>query len=189
MVLFVCIALILVLGLAQALLMGIYGSGLFVTDWLNRVGDFTVNLVVQLADLPFSGIHVQSPPVVVLWCFYLLAGWAGYYTLRKVRPPVWLRYGLAGCLLAWPVWAWGESLRSELRWTTLAVGHGCANVVELSDGKTIVFDAGSMSDFNVGQRTIAPYLRSRGIDRIDGLFLSHPDVDHFNGAVDLCRQF
>jgi competence protein ComEC len=39
------------------------------------------------------------------------------------------------------------------------------------------------------RRVIAPYLWSRGIDRIDEVILSHADLDHFNGLPELLRRF
>ena len=38
-------------------------------------------------------------------------------------------------------------------------------------------------------RSIAPFLWSRGIRRIDDLILSHADLDHFNGVKDLAERF
>lgn len=36
---------------------------------------------------------------------------------------------------------------------------------------------------------VAPYLWHRGISRIDELFLSHADTDHFNGVAELLARF
>lgn len=86
---------------------------------------------------------------------------------------------------------WRKNLRQNQTTTlhVLAVGHGCAAIVELPDGKTICYDAGSTTNFNVASQTIMPFLRSRGIQRLDALFISHPNIDHYSGVVDLCRDF
>jgi len=65
--------------------------------------------------------------------------------------------------------------------TVLAVGRGSATVIELPAGQTILYDAGSMSTDDAGRRTILPYLRSRGINHVDRVYVSHPNLDHFNG--------
>src|SRR5262249_30666901 len=49
--------------------------------------------------------------------------------------------------------------------------------------------AGAVSGPDVTRRIVAPYLWHRGIRRIDELFLSHADLDHFNGVVELLERF
>src|SRR5690606_25111533 len=65
-------------------------------------------------------------------------------------------------------------------------GQGDAFVIELPYRKGVIFiDAGahfSFTDFTtsnkVYRRIIKPYLHSRGINKIDAIFLSHEDSDH-----------
>src|SRR5260370_18671777 len=78
--------------------------------------------------------------------------------------------------------------QDELRVTFLAVGHGGCIVLETPDGRTLLYDAGSLRGPDVGRYQIAPYLWSRGIRRIDEVFLSHADLDHFNGLRDLLER-
>ncbi len=77
----------------------------------------------------------------------------------------------------------------ELRCTFLAVGHGGCTVIETPDGRTLLYDAGALSGPDVTRRRIAPFLWSRGIRRIDEVFLSHADLDHFNGLVEILDRF
>lgn len=77
----------------------------------------------------------------------------------------------------------------ELRVTFLSVGHGGCTVLETPDGRVLLYDAGSMRGPAIVRRQLAPYLWSRGIRRIDELFLSHADLDHFNGVRDLLERF
>ncbi len=77
----------------------------------------------------------------------------------------------------------------EFRCTFLAVGHGGCTVLETPDGRVILYDAGSMAGPDVAARQIAPFLWSRGIRRIDEVFLSHADLDHFNGLTALADRF
>jgi competence protein ComEC len=77
----------------------------------------------------------------------------------------------------------------ELRCTFLAVGHGGCTVLETPDGRTLLYDAGSLSGPDVARRQIAPFLWHRGIRRIDEVILSHADLDHFNGLPDLLDRF
>jgi competence protein ComEC len=73
--------------------------------------------------------------------------------------------------------------------TCLSVGHGTAVVLECPDGRTILYDAGSSRYGRVGVSVIDPFLRHRGVRRIDALVLSHPDLDHYSGVADLLDRF
>ena len=80
----------------------------------------------------------------------------------------------------------------ELRVTFLDVGQGDACVIESPSGAVLLIDAGGVSlesQEDEGRRTIAPFLRSRGINHIDALILTHPHADHIGGAKTLLDQF
>src|SRR5262249_17291820 len=94
---------------------------------------------------------------------------------------VWLCVGLVGS---------GERpAADELRCTFLAVGHGGCTVLETPDGRILLYDAGALSGPDVTRWQIAPFLRSRGVRRIDGVFPSHAELDPFNGLPALLERF
>src|SRR5205823_5258557 len=76
-----------------------------------------------------------------------------------------------------------------LRCTFLAVGHGGCTVLETPDGRTLLYDAGALAGPDVTRLKIAPFLWYRGIRRIDEVFISHADLDHFNGLPALLERF
>ncbi len=150
----------------------IAGTGLSCCDSLVKFAD----------DLPFSYVYVPTPSLWWVIGFYgLLAAYVLLADRRYLLGLVaWSCFGLIGL---------PKSATDELRVTFLAVGHGTCAVLELPDGRTFVYDAGSMAGPDAVRRIIAPYLWSRGIARIDELFLSHADLDHFNGVTELFRRF
>jgi competence protein ComEC len=83
----------------------------------------------------------------------------------------------------------GRMASSELRTTFLAVGHGTCVVMELPSGQTILYDAGSLGAPEFASQTIASFLWSRGIDRLDAIVLSHADIDHYNAVPGLLERF
>ncbi len=93
----------------------------------------------------------------------------------------WLSVGLAALLVRFR--------SDELRVTFLAVGAGGCTVFETPDGRVLLYDTGSMQGPGVARYCIAPFLWNRGIRRIDEVFLSHSDLDHFNGLIDLHDRF
>ena len=72
------------------------------------------------------------------------------------------------------------------RLTVLDVGQGTAVVVETAGG-TLLYDAGPAwpGGFDSGRMVIEPFLRHRGIRRLDRVLLSHGDRDHAGGAASL----
>jgi competence protein ComEC len=78
-----------------------------------------------------------------------------------------------------------ESLPTRL--TFLAVGQGDCAVFQHA-GATILIDAGPGNrESDSGRRVVFPKLRAMGVDRIDVVFLTHPDADHVAGLRSLRR--
>ena len=72
--------------------------------------------------------------------------------------------------------------------TAFDVGQGMALLVE-THGHRLLYDAGPQ--YSPGQdaagRILLPYLRGRGIGRLDALLVSHSDLDHAGGAQTLIK--
>ena len=80
--------------------------------------------------------------------------------------------------------------KNDLRVTFLDVGQGDGAVIQFPTGETMVIDAGPKTPgFDAGERTVAPFLRKKGISTIDLLITSHPHADHLGGVPFLMRQF
>lgn len=73
------------------------------------------------------------------------------------------------------------------RVTFLDVGQGDGIVVETGQ-EAYLFDCGSTSRKNIGEYVLKPYLKSRGIRFLRGVFVSHPDEDHMNGVIELLEN-
>jgi competence protein ComEC len=77
----------------------------------------------------------------------------------------------------------------SLTCTFLSVGHGAAVVLELPDGRTLLYDAGRLGVPTRAARAVSGFLWSRGIRRLDAVVISHADADHYNALPELLRQF
>ena len=76
-----------------------------------------------------------------------------------------------------------------LRVTVLAVGAGQCCVIEMPDGRVVALDAGSTSLADPVRKCIGPFLRARGLARVDEIWLSHGDHDHTSAAAELIRAY
>jgi competence protein ComEC len=106
----------------------------------------------------------------------------------------WLIAGPWWLLAAWvaPAWlfSWGlAALSTTAEAEFLSVGHGLAVLIQTPDGQTFLYDCGRLGDPSVGRRIVAPALWERGVARLDAVFLSHADQDHFNALTDLLDRF
>jgi len=162
-------------------------------DWLlGRLCDAGFGSLETLVDTaaqwPMSHYWTPGPAVWWLLVFYgALALWAA---LPQWRPPRrwiaaiaagWIAVGL--CAAQWP------GGRDRLDCTFLSMGHGCAVVLELPDGRTLLYDAGRFGSPRAGMLAISNCLWQRGITRLDAVVLSHADVDHYNALPGLLERF
>jgi len=76
-----------------------------------------------------------------------------------------------------------------LKLSILDVGQGLATVLE-TERHVLVYDTGPnySESFNAGEAVIVPYLRDRGIDKVDMLIVSHTDKDHAGGLESVLTQ-
>lgn len=132
--------------------------------------------------------HIDVPPPAAWWL-------GGHYVLLTVlffagRKRLSQRIVMA--LAAWAAVGLGIGLGtptpSGLRCTFLAVGHGGAVLLELPDGRTLLYDAGSIQNPKRAERAIETVLWNRGHHRIDGVIISHADIDHYNAVPGLLER-
>ena len=77
----------------------------------------------------------------------------------------------------------------EFKATVLDIGQGTSVLIETAN-KKLLYDTGPIQGKkdDAGKRVILPYLRGRGINRINRMVISHSDSDHVGGATSLLKQ-
>jgi competence protein ComEC len=142
--------------------------------WSDGLGDALVNWVIAASRLP--GACVPAPGWAALAALVGLLAWA-----RGGRGRI-AAIGLLALIV------WSPLLDSgRPRIVFLDVGQGDAVVIETRrPRRTVVVDTGpAWGSYDSGREVVLPYLRARGVQRIDLLVLSHPDSDHLGGAAAL----
>jgi competence protein ComEC len=138
--------------------------------------------------LPLAHFWLPGPGDWWLWGFY--GGIGLLAAFPRVRPPRrWCVAILAGWIAVGFAAAERPRERHRLDCTFLSMGHGCAVLLELPSGQTILYDAGQMSAPTLAEKTISGFLWSRGLVRVDAVALSHPDSDHYNALPGLLKKF
>ena len=134
-------------------------------EWLVRFGEH----------VPYG--HTWVPGPAEWWLIGLYAGLAVFAAFPRLRPPLRWRLALLGAwTAAGVIIPWWTTDRHGLRCTFLSVGHGESIVLELPDGRTVLYDAGRLSAPTSCCRIVSGYLWSRGLTHIDAVVLSHADT-------------
>ena len=156
-----------------------------VPDGLGR----TILVLVQaLARVPGAYFYVGEISAGWLLAIYgLLAAWVWRRRLGIARRRLAMAALAAAAVFLWTT---GHRPPEALRATFLAVGNGNTNLLELPNGRTMLYDAGSsLSHARAAEATIAPALWARGVERLDAVFISHPHFDHFKDILPLVDRF
>ncbi len=130
--------------------------------------------------LPWAMITPGQPVFWQMAAFYGLAFLAAAF--RRLRP----RFRLG--LLLGALFLLCARVRTKLVVTVLDVGQGDCICLEMPTGENYLIDGGSSSNPQVGEYCMEPFLKSRGITELDGVFLSHGDSDHINGVQWLLEE-
>ena len=77
--------------------------------------------------------------------------------------------------------------KKQMEIDVLDVGQGDGIYLCTSDGISMFFDGGSSSVSGVGTYRILPFLKAKGVRRIDYWFVSHTDADHINGLEEILQ--
>jgi len=161
--------------------------------WICSGGLYVLERLIRGAmDWPGSYFWTPGPATWWLVGFYGgLAAWLVYFRRRLRTRWAWLALSLWG-LLGWtagPLLRWVRPAEpGQWECAFLSVGHGLAVVVHLPDGQTWLYDAGAMAPPGPTAHRIACYLWSRGVTRLDAVFLSHLDQDHYNALPELVER-
>lgn len=166
--------------------------GLILSGPLDWLGDTLRGLVDHAGGWPGASILLAWRPSVG-WAFgmasLVLAILAGAFAQR--------RRALVAAVLVMAVWTGVSQTGSANSWlgpkqkdkpaallTMFAVGDGSCYLLQLP-GHTLMFDCGSQQYFDIAQASILPALKQMGVTRIDTLILSHADMDHYGGSLDM----
>jgi competence protein ComEC len=132
-----------------------------------------------LAKVPLGHFYLPAPPVYAMIAYYIFII---AYTQRdrlKIRGAK----IIAAALMTANIVIWTNALapvNKQLRATFLDVGHGDSVFLEFPGGGNMLIDGGG-EDWDAGGSVVLPFLRSKGVQVLDAVVLTHPDADHVGG--------
>ena len=150
--------------------------------WLLCGTLFTANSF--FSKIPLAYIYLPRPPLFLTVLYYLFVvafAERERFKLSGVRLS-------AAALVVFNIIIWTGALwhhDGKLKATFLDVGHGDSVFVEFPYGGNMLIDGGTGSgeDRDSGRNTVLPFLRQKGIQVLDAVVLTHPDIDHVGGLA------
>ncbi len=156
--------------------------------------DLPLNLSYQALDICMSALKWLNQLPSAVWRQHAPATWTllpallGVIWLLLPRgvPMRWLGWvGFLPMLLVAPQ----QPAIGDMKVSVLDVGQGLSVVVQTAT-HTLLYDAGSKynEQSDAGAGIVVPFLRSAGVNKLDGFVVSHNDIDHSGGMVSVLAQ-
>ncbi len=166
-----------------------------VCAWICQWNLAWIEWMIELAQkIPGSHLWTSGPSLTSLVVFYLGLFLAAIYPPTKL-PLKWIALlAVSWWVFGWLVpdqcfECWQRNRGQKLACTFLDVGHGTGVLVELPNGQTLLYDAGSFGAPEFAARNVCGALWQRRIGHLDAVVISHADVDHFNALPEITRKF
>ena len=167
---------------------------------LLNIGIEGLILISKFSELPFSKIYLPTPSKLSLLLYFIAIGAGNYVyriysskqlttTYRRVKNLIALfqykfrqkkkKYFIYFTVILSLFICFGI-FSGNLKIYFVDVGQGDATFILTPRNKTILIDGGGSltDDFNVGKKTLVPYLLDRGVTTLDYIIISHFDQDH-----------
>ncbi|MBA2115776.1 ComEC/Rec2 family competence protein [Bremerella alba] len=150
----------------------------------------TVSWTQQHAGLTFWS---AGPPAWWVIGFYTVAAIVAWQMLTRRFPIRWSVAVVALWLMVGFVWGTLQAIesatRDDLVCTFVSVGHGTCVLVELPEGRHLLYDCGRLGSPKRACQSLSAVLWSKGIEHLDAVIISHDDADHYNGLPEVLERF
>ncbi len=165
-------------------------------------------IISNISKLPFSKIYIPTPSILSIILYYVMIYVLNFldnvyskesdsyyrirnliaifkYRIRKNRPRV-KKVIIATFVLMIIM----NILPKNLKVHFIDVGQGDSTFIVTPHNKTILIDGGGSlnKNFDVGEKTLVPYILDRGYTKIDYIFVSHFDFDHVGGILTVLQE-
>ena len=181
------VMIILYAGFAKILLSSLLPTIASALGWiLNYTAIGFENTVIFLSKIDFLQIVSYRPGFYLVLIIYLLL-------LTICLLPAFYSRARKGVIFLLLLCFFYPGIRShlilaeanDLQMTCLSVGHGQAIVLSVPGNRHFLFDAGSITNRNIANKTILPFLQHQSIFSLEAICLSHGDMDHINAVGDV----
>ena len=158
-----------------------------------KLGIFIIggaNYILKLYDLicrginllPYHQINVGKPSWVLVLISFLLMGSFLWVAWKYKKKSALILLLLSQLILFLP------QHRAGLEVTLMDVGQGDGIYLESKEGTSFLVDGGSGNVGKVGRYRIVPFLKAKGVERLDYAIVTHLDQDHVSGLIEMIEE-
>jgi competence protein ComEC len=160
-------------------------GGIVPIDFILQAAHFVLEICMQ-ALVWLANLKTWQQAAPPMWALFVAMIGVFWLLLPRGFPQRWL--GIIFLLPLFFVQVEKPKI-GEMRVTVLDVGQGLAVAVQTKN-HTFLYDAGPKfsEQSDAGSRIVLPFLRGEGVKKLDGLVISHDDVDHSGGANSVLAQ-
>lgn len=158
----------------------------YILDLILSIQYLIVNMLYKI---PINSISIYSPGILEIGLFYIILGIVFYYIRINEFKPILKRmvlYYLIGfTFLSVLNIALDDSIEIEF----IDVGQGDSILIKTQASTYLMDTGGSLfGSFDIGKNITLPYLLKQGINKLDGIFITHFDEDHSQGLEALMEK-
>ncbi|MGN6711912.1 ComEC/Rec2 family competence protein [Anaerocolumna jejuensis] len=154
--------------------------GVFLMGSVNYILEFYEGVCRLGSKLPYKSILTGRPEILVILIFYAALFFFVQWNKKKGRR-LSLLLLLSFVILLVPV------KERHLEVVFLDVGQGDGIFLRFPDGTTMLVDGGSSDVKELGKYRLEPFLKYKGIKRIDYAVITHGDSDHYSGVLEFMQ--
>lgn len=145
-------------------------------------------IVKYCSKIPFSSITIKTPYIFEIFIYYIVLYLVFNYA--KIKP--YFKKLVVIILIAILIANSCIHVQNHGKMIIyfIDVGQGDSTLIRTAKNKTILIDGGGSenSSFDVGEKTLLPYLLDRKITVLDYVVISHFDTDHCGGILYLMEH-
>ena len=149
--------------------------------------EIMLKILMKIAEIsgnmPLSKIYLPTPNIYLLLLLYLNIILIKYLREKSKKIKKYLVISVIIILCLNYIYPIINSKKKNIEINFIDVGQGDSTLIRIENKSILVDGGGSMytNSFDVGEKTLFPYLLDRGIMSLDYLIVSHFDADHSQG--------
>lgn len=165
-------------------------------------------IISNISKLPFSKIYISTPSILSIIIYYIMIYVINFlyevysknnYSYYRIRNLIAIfKYKIRKnkhrlkriFIMIFILITIINILPKNLKVYFIDVGQGDSTFIVTPHNKTILVDGGGslQENFDVGKKTLIPYILDRGYTKIDYIFVSHFDLDHVGGVISVLEE-
>ena len=160
--------------------------------WLfDKIAEPFIDIILfisgYISNLPHALYYLAKPEIIAIMIFYGLII-ALLFVITKDFSSKKLNIAALILFLSLLVFVFKDNFDRKLKFVFFDVGQGDAILIHTPNNKNILVDTGPNEKYLPAKTSIIPYLRDKGINKLNAVVLTHQDSDHIGGTLEILKN-